>query len=54
MKALTYDTPANNAEELVERIAVTGKLEICLEYSGTFGITCTLDVRHALKSVDET
>ncbi|GBM34851.1 hypothetical protein AVEN_208050-1 [Araneus ventricosus] len=59
MNTLVYDTPVDNGEELVRRIAVAaGEIypgtEICMEYSRKLGSSCAVDVRLALKSVDET
>ena len=47
MKALVYDTPVNNAEELVAKIAVAAR-EICDTYSRMYGFPCGGDVICAL------
>ncbi|GFX97851.1 uncharacterized protein TNCV_4905021 [Trichonephila clavipes] len=46
MKSLVYDTPVDNAEELVARIAVAaGEIRNCQEYSRMFGCPCVGDMR---------
>ncbi|GFT90599.1 DUF4817 domain-containing protein [Trichonephila clavipes] len=54
MKSLVYDTPVDNAEELVARIAVAAKEIRNSEYSRMFGCPCVGDVRRALYPVEET
>ncbi|GFV45393.1 uncharacterized protein TNCV_5055871 [Trichonephila clavipes] len=49
MKSLVYDTPVDNAEELVARIAVAaGEIRNSPEYSRMFGCPCVGDVRRVL------